>query len=222
MHVAIIMDGNRRWAKAHGVPAYQGHQKGISRIKALVYAGQELGVKVMSWYGFSTENWTRSGTEINYLMRLFIKYIKTNLQELVDNNIQIRHIGRKDRLPTKLIELLNQAEEISQSNTGTIVNLALDYGGRDELLRACQKIIDSNPTAPVTEEFLTDHLDTAPHNNVDLVIRTSGESRISNFLLWQLAYAELFFTPVYFPDFSVDLFSEIIENYAKRNRRFGG
>jgi len=219
-HIAIIMDGNRRWAKEKGLRTYEGHKKGISQVKEIIKAGQNMGIKVMTFYCFSTENWKRTKTEVKYLMTLFTNYIKNNLQELNKNNVKIKHIGRQDRIPKNLQRVLQEAEKISKKNTSMTVNLAIDYGGKDEIVRAINKYYNENST-PLTAEYLSKYLDTAPHSNVDLFIRTSGEKRISNFLLWEIAYAELFFIKEHFPDFSVALFTKIIENYVRRNRRYG-
>lgn len=219
-HVAIIMDGNRRWAKERNLPPRDGHQKGINNVKNLIESGHKLGIKTMTFYCFSTENWKRSKMEVSYLMKLFTSYIKDNLQELHQQNVRIRHVGRQDRLPKSLLKVLQEAEAVSRQNQAITVNLAIDYGGRDEILRAAQKIVTQNQQ-PQTEEDFARLLDTAPNSNVDLLIRTSGEKRLSNYLLWELAYAELFFEETYFPDVSVELFEKIIDNYARRNRRIG-
>ncbi len=213
-HIAIVMDGNRRWAKEKGLTSYQGHKKGIDNIEPIISYCDQIGVKTLTLYCFSTENWQRSQNETKYLMNLFTRYIETNIKKLADNNIKIKHTGRKDRIPKRLAILLQNAESISKDNTGLAVNLAIDYGARDEIIRAIKKI-----KGDITESSISNNLD-IPHN-IDLFIRTSGEHRISNFLVWQISYSELWFEDIYFPDFSIDILQKIIENYGGRRRRFG-
>jgi len=220
MHIALIMDGNRRWAKDNGVTSFQGHKKGIENAKELIKESMELGIDVVSLYCFSTENWKRSKDEVSYLMRLFTDYVKKYFEELSQYNVVFRHIGRKDRIPSFLRKVLNHVEEETKDNKGMVVQFAIDYGGRDEIVRAIDLFARENDGLQKEEDF-EKYLDTEKYSNVDLLIRTSGEQRLSNFLLWQIAYAEFIFVPCHFPAFSKDLFRNVIEDFKLRDRRFG-
>jgi len=219
-HIAIIMDGNRRWAKNKGLDSFDGHKKGMERVREIIEAANDLGIKVLTFYCFSTENWKRDKREIGYLMRLFNQYIKKYLEDLMKNNCRLKHIGRKDRLPKSLLKTLENAEKKSKNNTAALVQLAIDYGGRDEILRATNKAI-KNGIPLKSEDDLASLLDTKQNSNVDLLIRTSGEQRTSNFLIWQLAYSEFIFLDCHFPDFTPKKLKESIEKYHKRKRRLG-
>lgn len=221
-HIAIILDGNRRWAKAKGLPTFFGHKKGMENAKKIVLHAQNRGVKVITMYGFSTENWSRSEKEVGYLMKLFEKYIDKNIADYKKRGIRFRHIGSLKELPASLQEKIKHAIELTKDCTGIIANMALNYGGRDEIKRAIQKIIKSGVKASEIDfETISCNLDTAGLPDPDLVIRTSGEQRTSGFLLWQGAYSELYFPKVEWPDFDTDQFDKAIAEFNKRQRRFG-
>lgn len=220
-HIAIIMDGNRRWAKREGLSALKGHEKAIEVLKTLIEEGKQIGLKAMTFYCFSTENWKRSKTEVSHLMWLLEKYLKEYVDDLKQNRIQLRHIGRKDRLPKALIALLRDAENETAEDSEMILQLAIDYGGRDEIVRSFQKMAAEIPAEEWTEEQLDSFLDTAGVPVVDMMVRTSGEIRLSNYLIWQCAYSEFFFEEFYFPEFSPDRLHSLIESFRSRKRRFG-
>lgn len=221
-HIAIILDGNRRWAKAKGLPTFFGHKKGMENAKKIVLHAQKMGVKVITMYGFSTENWSRSEKEVGYLMKLFEKYIDANIADYKKRGIRFRHIGSLKELPVSLQEKIKHAIELTKDCTGIIANMALNYGGRDEIKRAVQKIIKSGIKASEVDfETISRNLDTAGLPDPDLVIRTSGEQRTSGFLLWQGAYSELYFPKVEWPDFDTDQFDKAVIEFNKRQRRFG-
>jgi undecaprenyl diphosphate synthase len=221
-HIAIILDGNRRWAKAKGLPTFFGHKKGMENAKKIVLHAQKMGVKVITMYGFSTENWSRSEKEVGYLMKLFEKYIDANIADYKKRGIRFRHIGSLKELPVSLQEKIKHAIELTKDCTGIIANMALNYGGRDEIKRAVQKIIKLGIKASEVDfETISRNLDTAGLPDPDLVIRTSGEQRTSGFLLWQGAYSELYFPKVEWPDFDTDQFDKAIAEFNKRQRRFG-
>lgn len=220
-HIALILDGNRRWSKEQNLPTFKGHQAGIDRVKDIVEQCQEIGVEALSLYCFSTENWKRSQDEIGYLMKLFTSYLKKHLDDFHTKNVRIQHLGRKDRIPQTLKILLEKAEQETQNNTGIIVQFAIDYGGRDEIARTMEELRTTNNEVPITEQLITEYLDSKQSSTIDLLIRTSGEQRLSNFMLWQLAYAELMFIPEYFPDFTKEVFTRCMEEYNQRKRRYG-
>ena len=221
-HVGIIVDGNRRWAKEKGLPTFNGHKKGAERIEEIVKYAQELGIKIITIYAFSTENWKREGKEVSYLMQLFETYAKRKKKEANELGIQIRVLGDFQGLPDSLQETLSKLMVLTRNNEKMIVNLALNYGGRDELVRAFRKLILAHVTAlELTEELITINLDTAGLPDPDLIIRTSGEQRLSNFLPWQGTYAELYFTKVNWPDFDKKQLDIAIEDFQKRQRRIG-
>jgi len=225
-HVAIIMDGNGRWAKAHGWPRAEGHRAGVKTVREIVEAASELGIKALTLYAFSSENWRRPELEIRALMALLIEYLKRELRALHEQNIRLRTIGRIEGLPADVRAQLELSKTETAQNTGLILNLALNYGGQNEILDAVKKIHETlwqqqlSPDALTPEVFAT-YLDTAGLPELDLMIRTSGEMRISNFLLWQVAYAELFVTNVLWPDFRKQHFYEALLDYQQRSRRFG-
>lgn len=221
-HVAFICDGNRRWAESRGLPPLMGHQAGISNFENLVDWYMARGVSTVSFFIFSTENWNRSDEEVKFLMNLFQTELSKNLKHAVDKNLRYRIVGSRDRLPKKLADLCDKLESSSSENTGGTVVFALNYGGRDEIVRAINAAIADG--APVDMDTFETYLDTGELPPVDLMLRTSNEFRISNFLLWKLAYAELMFIPEHWPEFvkSEKLWQRTLDEYASRDRRFGG
>ena len=212
-HIAIIMDGNGRWAKAQGKVRTFGHQAGAETLKTIVRAADKLGVKVISAYAFSTENWKRPVTEVNFIMELLSRYLTNEIEEFNENNVQVRFIGSRDGLPDIVREKMDHAIEETRNNTGIILNLAINYGGQAEILHAVKTIANQ-----VVEE----HLYTSGLPAPDLLIRPGGDLRISNFLLWQIAYAEIWTTKTFWPDFTPDHLVDAILAYQGRERRFGG
>ncbi|MDT8346977.1 MAG: isoprenyl transferase, partial [Flavobacteriaceae bacterium] len=224
-HVAIIMDGNGRWASKKGLERVKGHEKGTDAVKAAVEQCRKLEIPYLTLYAFSTENWSRPKLEVNTLMRLLVASLKREIDTLQKNNIKLISIGNQDALPNKVQKQLNQVKEATLNNSAMTLCLALNYGSREELTQACKKIaqkVKTNQISPeqIGEFTINEHLYTAEMPEVDLVIRTSGEIRISNFLLWQIAYAELHFTEVLWPEFTADDFNIAIADYQKRERRF--
>lgn len=221
-HIAFICDGNRRWAENRGLPPLMGHQAGIANFENLVDWFLKRGVSTVSFWLFSTENWNRSQEEIDFLMDLFYTELKKNLKNAIDKNLRYRVIGSRDRLPAKLAKLCDELEEKSAEHTGGTVVFALNYGGKDEIIDAVNAAIENGE--PVTKETFETFMDTGDLLPVDLMVRTSNEYRISNFMLWKLAYAELLFVPEHWPDFvkSEKLWQYTLDEFAKRNRRFGG
>lgn len=225
-HVAIIMDGNGRWAQQRGRPRLFGHQAGARRIREIVNACPDLGVKYLTIFAFSTENWKRTQTEVSGLMSLFRRYIQKEAQDLHDEGVRVRFIGDRVRLEPKLVKLMDELEELTEGNDLVHLTIALNYGGRDEVARATKRLAQEVAAGrldpdTVDSETLARFLDTCVLPDPDLVIRTSGEARISNFLLWQSAYAEYEFIETLWPDFNKDIFGEIIARYGGRERRFG-
>jgi len=226
-HVAIIMDGNGRWAQQNGLPRVAGHRAGVKTIKDIAQEANRLGIDILTLYAFSTENWKRPEKEVKFLMGLPQEFLAKEMDELMDKNIQIKVIGFIDQLPEHTLKAVQEAEELTKNNTGLILNFALNYGSRNEILRATQliarDILDGKLSADeIEEQTLNKYLLTNDFPDPDLLIRTSGEQRISNFLLWQLAYSELWFTSAYWPDFNQELFLQAIYDYQQRDRRFGG
>ena len=226
-HVAIIMDGNGRWAQKRGLPRSSGHAAGTEALRDIIRASDDWGIKALSIYAFSTENWARSREEVNALMGLLLKYFKSEIDELDEKNVCIRILGDVDGLPDAQREAVISAMERTKDNTGLKLNIALNYGGHAELTRAAKLIAQDVADGKITVDQITDqtienHLYTAGIPNVDLLIRTSGEMRTSNFLPWQLAYAEMIFDSVYWPDFDRAHYLNDLRIYASRNRRFGG
>ena len=225
-HVAIIMDGNGRWAQQRGRPRLFGHQAGARRIREIVNACPDLGVKYLTIFAFSTENWKRTQTEVSGLMSLFRRYIQKEAQDLHDEGVRVRFIGDRVRLEPKLVKLMDELEELTEGNDLVHLTIALNYGGRDEVARATKRLAQEVAAGrldpdTVDSETLARFLDTCVLPDPDLVIRTSGEARISNFLLWQSAYAAYEFIETLWPDFNKDIFGEIIARYGGRERRFG-
>ena len=226
-HVAIIMDGNGRWATNRGWPRLVGHRKGAERVRGVVRAAPDLGIRWLTLYAFSTENWKRSTEEVLGLMALFARYIRREADELAREGVRMRFVGDRSRLDPKLRELMGWIADRTRGNTRLDVIVALNYGGRDEIARAARRLAarvasgEIDPAA-IDEAAVDGALDTAGIPDPDLVIRTSGETRVSNFLLWQAAYAEYEFTPVLWPDFTPDVLAEILARFGGRARRFGG
>ena len=225
-HIAIIMDGNGRWAKSRGLPRTAGHREGIKTIKKIIKVASETGVKFLTIFAFSTENWNRPKREISMLMRSLKIFLEKELVELNKNNIRLNVIGRDEPVPDSVLKKLRNAEESTKNNTRMTVNLAFNYGARTEIVDATKKIIDNilkekSDLSDINEETFSNFLYTTGMPDPELLIRTSGEMRISNFLLWQLSYSELYFTKKCWPDFDKEDFLEAIEEYKSRNRRFG-
>lgn len=222
-HVAIIMDGNGRWAIARGLPRLAGHRAGTENLRRIIEACIEFGVQYLTIYAFSTENWGRPLEEVQGLMRILEDVIDRELQELHDQGVKLRHIGRLDRLEASLREKVLYAVEFTKDNDRLVLNVAFNYGGRDEIVCAIQRIIKDNVKADeVSDELVSQYLFTAGVPDPDMIIRTSGELRGSNFLIWQGAYCEWFFTPTYWPDFDKKEFLLALEEFSQRQRRYGG
>ena len=222
-HVAIIMDGNGRWAKQRKKPRLFGHRTAIKTVHDTVSFASDLGIEVLTLYAFSTENWKRSEEEVSGLMNLIIEFIGKQLKELIEKNVHLRILGDQSRLPEKVVKSINNAVEQTKFNDGLVLNIALNYGGRDELLRAIKNMIaDGYQPGEVTEQVVSDYLYTVGQPDPDLIIRTSGEKRLSNFLLWQCAYSEFIFDDVLWPDFDNETFVRLLVEYQKRDRRYGG
>jgi len=224
-HVAIIPDGNRRWARARGLPTLEGHRRGFNAAVKIAKAARQMGIHTATLWGFSTENWDRAEKEVNYLMKLYEKLLDDYLKDANKDGVRIYHLGRKDRLPKFLLKKLDYAEESTKNNKKYIANVAIDYGGQDDILRAVGKIIsDGVKPEDLTSKLLTSYTDLAnqPYPYVDLMIRTSGEQRTSGFLLWQSAYAEYYWENDHFPDFTPEKLRAAVLDYSRRRRRFGG
>jgi undecaprenyl diphosphate synthase len=226
-HVAIIMDGNGRWAAARGLPRVEGHRRGVEALRKTVRAAGDMGIRCLTIFSFSSENWQRPASEVRDLMGLLRLFIRKDLAELHSNGVRVRVIGERDSLDPDIRRLLEEAEELTRANTNLLLVVAFNYGARDEIARAVQRIaadVANGVVKPdaITEEMIGQHLDAPEIADPDLIIRTSGEQRLSNFLLWQAAYSELVFTPVYWPDFDRAALEAAIEEYRRRERRFGG
>ncbi len=223
-HIAIIPDGNRRWAKAHHLPTLEGHRRGFNIAIKIGRKIRLLGVHTLTMWAFSTENWNRSPKEVDYLMRVYEGFVQTYLKEAIKEKIRIVHLGRKDRIPKTLLQKITDSEEKTKDFKKYILNIALDYGGRDEILRAVKKITNhKSQITNLSEENFNDFLDTSgqPYPNPDLVIRTSGEQRTSGLMIWQAAYSEYIFINKHFPDINDEDIESAIREYSKRQRRFG-
>ena len=230
-HIGVIMDGNGRWAKKRMQPRVFGHKAGMDALRKVAIAASDMGVKALTVYAFSNENWTRPDQEVKFIMNLPVEFYDKFVPELHQKNMKIQMIGETDRLPKQTFDALKKAEELTKLNTGLILNFALNYGGRAEITQAvkliAQDVLDAkiNP-GDITEELIGEYLFTGHLPKVlrdpDLIIRTSGELRLSNFLPWQAAYSELYFTDVLWPDFDEEALKEAIIEYNRRNRRFGG
>lgn len=225
-HIAIIMDGNGRWAKKRALPRVAGHHEGMKVVRRITKLANELGVRTLTVYAFSTENWKRPKSEVEYLMKLPQEFLGTFLPELVVENVQVRMIGDKSELPDHTRDAVDKAMDQTKANDGMILNFALNYGSRAEIIDAVNKVVTDSKNGiigeNVTEELFSDYLMTSQLPDPDLLIRTSGEIRLSNFMLWQAAYSEFWFTDVLWPDFREEHLLEAIEVYQKRSRRYGG
>jgi undecaprenyl diphosphate synthase len=226
-HVAIIMDGNGRWAAARGLPRTEGHRRGVEALRKTVRAAGELGIEILTIFSFSSENWLRPASEIRDLMGLLRRFIRNDLAELHGNNVKVRVIGERDSLDPDIRRLLEEAEDLTRRNTGLILVVAFNYGARQEIARAVRGIAEDvargrlTPDA-VSAELIGSRLDAPDIPDPDVIIRTSGEQRLSNFLLWQAAYSELVFVPIYWPEFDRAALENALAEYRRRERRFGG
>ncbi len=230
-HVAIVMDGNGRWAQRRGLSRSDGHEEGMKNIRPIVKEAIRNDIKVLSLFAFSTENWKRSLGEVRFIMGLPIRFFSDYMKEIMENNIQVKITGFPDRVPRKTRDAINKAIELTTNNTGLIINIAFNYGGRAEITDAVRRIVQDTEKGKVRakdidEAFINQYLMTTqaaqPYEDVDLLIRTSGEERLSNFLLWQIAYSEFYFSDLPWPAFTVEEFKAAIASYKQRNRRFGG
>ena len=226
-HVAIIMDGNGRWAAARGLPRAEGHRRGVEALRKTVRAAGELGISILTIFSFSAENWARPPSEISELMGLLRRFIRHDLAELHANGVRVRIIGEREGLEPEILRLLEEAEELTRENCNLTLIVAFNYGSRQEIARAAKRIAvtierGEAKASDMTAELITAHMDLPELPDPDLIIRTSGEQRLSNFLLWQAAYSELVFLPVYWPDFDRAAFENALAEYRRRERRFGG
>jgi undecaprenyl diphosphate synthase len=226
-HIAIIMDGNGRWAQSKNLPRMAGHNAGMQTIKEIVKASSSLGIRHLTVYAFSTENWKRSTEEVNGIFKLIVIYIEKELKELHENNVKVQVLGDYEKLPKEAVKSLERSLKTTRGNTGLQFNIALNYGGRDEILRSVKKLAQEVEAGnlkadEITEEMISEQLYTAGIPDPDLIIRTSGEMRLSNYLLWQSAYSEFAFTDVLWPDFTREEYERMIEIFQNRKRRFGG
>lgn len=226
-HVAIILDGNGRWAKSKGLPRNAGHTAGAKNVETICEEAYNMGIQYLTLYAFSTENWSRPDSEVEALMKLLENYLKNCLKTANKNNIRVRVIGETGRLSQKFQERIRELEEVSSVNTGLNLTIAINYGSRDEMIRAMKHMVEDHdagllPIEEITAERFASYLDTKDLPDPDLMIRTSGEQRLSNYLLWQLAYSEFYFAEVPWPDFDKKELECAIEAYNKRDRRFGG
>lgn len=226
-HVAFILDGNGRWAKAKGMPRNYGHVQGAKAVEQMLFDAGELGIEYVTVYAFSTENWNRPEAEVSALMALFKKYLKSEIKTCMKNNVRSHVIGEKNRLPKDVLKVVEELEETTKDNTGLTFNIAINYGSRDEITRAVRKIASKVESGEISasdidEQMINDNLDTGFMPDPDLLIRTCGEQRLSNYLLWQLAYTEFYFTDICWPDFNKEELEKAIDAYNHRTRRFGG
>ena len=226
-HVAIIMDGNGRWAKKRALPRIAGHHEGMKVVRKITKIANNLGVKTLTLYAFSTENWKRPKNEVEYIMKLPDEFLGTFLPELIEENVQVKMMGYKDQLPVHTLQAIEKAMEETKNNTGLVLNFALNYGSRSEIIDAVKQVLNDSKSGiikenEVDESLFSSYLMTSSMADPDLLIRTSGEIRLSNFMLWQLAYTEFWFTDVLWPDFNEEHLVAAIEEFQKRQRRFGG
>ena len=226
-HVAIILDGNGRLAKAKGLPRNAGHLQGAKAVEDILYDAKDMGIKYLTVYAFSTENWSRPEAEVSALMMLLRNYLKTSIKKSMKNNVRCRVIGDRSLLAKDIIEAIENLEKTTAENTGLTFTIAINYGSRDEIRRSFIKLADKVKNgeldpSDITEEMIASNLDTEYMPDPDLLIRTCNEQRVSNFLLWQLAYTEFYFTPVAWPDFNKAELEKAVEAYGNRNRKFGG
>jgi undecaprenyl diphosphate synthase len=222
-HIAIIMDGNGRWASERGLPRSAGHKQGVEALRRTVKAAGDAGVEILTVYSFSTENWSRPKPEVTFLLELFRRFVRQDVAELHAAGVRICMIGTREGLDANILALVNDAEKLTAHNTGMTLVIAFNYGGRQELVRAVQTMVQKGIVAnELSPELISAHLDTAQWPDPDLLIRTGGEERLSNFLLWQAAYTEFVFMPEYWPDFDGSLLERAIAEFRGRERRFGG
>ncbi|HOV31482.1 MAG TPA: isoprenyl transferase [Anaerolineaceae bacterium] len=222
-HVGLIMDGNGRWATQRGLPRLAGHKAGVENVKPTVLVAKKFGIKYLTFYAFSTENWKRPQDEVSGIMNLLSIFIDKEVNNLHKEGVRILHIGRRERLDQGLRKKIEGAIDLTKDNTTITVQMGLDYGGRDEIAQAVRKIVASGVTPEeVTEELISQNLYTAGIPDPDLIIRTSGEMRTSNFLIWQSAYSEWIFPETYWPDFTEEVFWQMLVEYSRRDRRYGG
>lgn len=219
-HIAVIMDGNGRWAKKRFLPRVMGHKRGLDALEATVKNCQELGVECLTVFAFSTENWRRPADEVGFLMGLFLQSLKKQVKRLHDNNIRLRVVGKRDRFGADICRSIEEAEALTSQNNGLLLSIAVDYGGHYDIVQAVNMALASGKTV-VTEEDIQQHICLHDVPAPDLFIRTGGETRISNFLLWQLAYTELYFTETLWPDFDFEALNHAIDSFGGRERRFG-
>ncbi|MBE7702788.1 MAG: isoprenyl transferase [Cyanobacteria bacterium SIG28] len=219
-HIAVIMDGNRRWAKERNLPSAVGHKKGVDALKATMRACDDFGIKYLTVYAFSTENWNRKPEEVNFLMDLLGQTLKNELKEMHENNVVISFIGDTKKLSDNLQKILQNAVETTKNNTGVNLQIAFNYGSRAEIVKAVKEIIDSGEK-DISEELISKHLYTSNIPDPDLLIRTGGEMRVSNYLLWQIAYSEFIVIPEFWPEFDKQKLAECVEEFNNRNRRWG-
>lgn len=221
-HIGFIVDGNRRWAKEHGLPTFQGHEVGFNKVLLVTDCLLNTDVEQVTYYLFSTENWKRAQEEVSYLMNLGVRMVETILEPWAKKNIRVRHIGEKDGLPLSVQKALQRMEERTKSNTGILVNFAINYGGKLEIVHAVNALLQQKEgLRQISEKDIDEHLYNPDSNPVDVIVRTSGEQRISNFLLWQSAYAELVFLSKYWPDMEESDVYYVLEEFKRRQRRFG-
>ena len=219
-HVAIIMDGNGRWATEKGLDRSEGHIKGYENIKPIVIAAKKLGIKYLAIYAFSTENWNRSKNEIEFILNLAASVIDQESEELNDNKVNITHLGSKEKLPKEILSKIQRSEELTKQNTDFFLSVAFNYGSRNQIVKSINKIIQSEDEK-INEKKLSDYLSSNKFPDPDLIIRTGGQKRLSNFLLWESAYSELFFLDVFWPDFSEKDLERVVIDFSKRKRNFG-
>ncbi len=226
-HIAFIMDGNGRWAKRRGLPRSLGHKEGCKRIKEIALACQDFGIHVMSLFCFSTENWKRPKQEVDYLFQLLEQFFVEEIDELNQKKVRVHTLGDISKLPKSTIEAINKAKDITKNNSDFILNICLNYGGKDEIVKACKNVVkdvvDGNLNIDdINEEVFQNHMECFDLPPIDCMVRTSGEQRISNYMLWELAYAELIFVDEHWPDFKVDSLKNVLYLFSLRNRRYGG
>ena len=222
-HVAIIMDGNGRWARARGLPRLAGHRAGTENLRPILEACVEFGIEFLTIWAFSTENWQRPETEVKGLMRILERTIQRELRRLHEEGVRLCHIDRLDRLPRRLQQLVQNATEMTKNNKRIVLNVAFDYGGRPEIVQAVQRIIDDDlPVEDVDEDLISSYMYTSGQPDPDLIIRTSGELRTSGFMMWQAAYSEYYLTPTYWPDFGREELHKALVAFYERDRRYGG
>ena len=226
-HVAIILDGNGRWAREKGMPRNYGHMQGAKAVEDILVDARDIGIKYLTVYAFSTENWARPEAEVTALMTILRNYLKTSIKKSMKNNVRCRVIGERSKLSADIQDAINELEEATKDNTGLTFTIAINYGSRDEITRAVRKVADrvasgEISSSDITEQMITENLDTNFLPDPDLLIRTCNEQRISNFLLWQCAYSEFYYTPVAWPDFNKAELEKAVESYSGRTRKFGG